>query len=52
VEEDLVEAAGILDDLREALDEVGGKFPDCPDPYGEDEEGLEFRIPPLEPEDD
>jgi hypothetical protein len=39
-------------ELREALDEVGCKFPDWRDPYGADEEGLEFRIPPLEPDDD
>ena len=37
-------------ELNEALEEVGGKFPDFLDPYGSDEIGLEFRILPLEPD--
>ena len=39
-------------ELRERLREVGGKFPDWGDPFGADEIGVEFRIPPLDPEDD
>jgi hypothetical protein len=36
-------------ELLEGLRRVAGKFPDWADPFGEDEKGLEFRIPPLPP---
>jgi hypothetical protein len=39
-------------ELRARLKEVGGKFPDWGDPFGSDEIGLEFRIPPFEPDEE
>jgi hypothetical protein len=35
-------------EVREWWEKYGGKFPDWRDPFGADEIGLEFRIPPLE----
>ena len=37
-------------ELREWREKNGGKFPDWSDPFGADEIGVEFRIPPLQPD--
>jgi|SoiMethySBSTD1v2_1073268.scaffolds.fasta_scaffold588423_1 hypothetical protein len=39
-----------LHEVLAGLDRIGGKYPDWGDPFGTDEKGPEFRIPPLDPE--